>query len=226
MNIDQLLSAGAHQPEVSSTWSDTVCDSEITSRDVTARRHRRAGRRDVIGAAADGGEERALAGAGGRLTRLRLKINSRERQRMHDLNGALDALRDVMPYATATTATSSSSASSVRRLSKMATLLLARNYIVTLQKTVDQMSSLIVELQQQQQQQRSWHEAASTPSSCPQRGAPDSHVTGDVTASFPPNCVSSGTTRRRSSAAESHGLLQIADSHDSSVLSVTANDHQ
>jgi len=100
---------------------------------------------------------------GARLNRLRLKINSRERQRMHDLNAALDALRDVMPYATGT---AGSNSSSVRRLSKIATLLLARNYIVTLQKTVDEMSSLIMELQRQQGQQlgeNSWHQSA-TPS--------------------------------------------------------------
>jgi class B basic helix-loop-helix protein 1/6/7 len=33
------------------------------------------------------------------LQELRLKINSRERRRMHDLNSALDGLREVMPYA-------------------------------------------------------------------------------------------------------------------------------
>jgi class B basic helix-loop-helix protein 1/6/7 len=30
---------------------------------------------------------------------LRSKINRRERTRMHDLNSALDSLREVMPYA-------------------------------------------------------------------------------------------------------------------------------
>ena len=29
----------------------------------------------------------------------RLKINERERRRMHDLNSAMDGLRSVMPYA-------------------------------------------------------------------------------------------------------------------------------
>ena len=63
------------------------------------------------------------------LTDLRLKINSRERKRMHDLNSALDSLREVIPYARNP---------SVRKLSKMATLLLARNYIVMLTKTLDE----------------------------------------------------------------------------------------
>jgi hypothetical protein len=62
------------------------------------------------------------------LTDLRLKINSRERKRMHDLNSALDSLREVIPYARNP---------SVRKLSKMATLLLARNYIIMLTKTLD-----------------------------------------------------------------------------------------
>jgi len=64
------------------------------------------------------------------LTDLRLKINSRERKRMHDLNSALDSLREVIPYARNP---------SVRKLSKMATLLLARNYIVMLTKSLDDM---------------------------------------------------------------------------------------
>jgi len=64
------------------------------------------------------------------LTDLRLKINSRERRRMHDLNSALDSLREVIPYARNP---------SVRKLSKMATLLLARNYIVMLTKSLDDM---------------------------------------------------------------------------------------
>lgn len=62
---------------------------------------------------------------------LRQRINGRERRRMHDLNSALDGLRDVMPpYALGP---------SVRKLPKIATLLLARNYILTLQNTVDEL---------------------------------------------------------------------------------------
>ena len=64
------------------------------------------------------------------LTDLRLKINSRERKRMHDLNSALESLREVIPYARNP---------SVRKLSKMATLLLARNYIIMLTKSLDEM---------------------------------------------------------------------------------------
>ncbi len=68
------------------------------------------------------------------LQQLRLKINSRERKRMHDLNSALDSLRDVMPYA---------HGPSVRKLSKIATLLLAKNYIIMLSTNLAEMKKLV-----------------------------------------------------------------------------------
>ena len=72
---------------------------------------------------------------------VRLRVNSRERQRMHDLNSALDSLRSVMPY---------SHGPSVKKISKMATLLLARNYIVMLNKSLDEMRKLVNELTMKQ----------------------------------------------------------------------------
>nr|XP_061826544.1 oligodendrocyte transcription factor 2 [Nerophis lumbriciformis] len=68
------------------------------------------------------------------LQTIRLKINSRERKRMHDLNVAMDGLREVMPYA---------HGPSVRKLSKIATLLLARNYILMLSSSLDEMKRLL-----------------------------------------------------------------------------------
>ncbi|XP_016422663.1 oligodendrocyte transcription factor 3 [Sinocyclocheilus rhinocerous] len=68
---------------------------------------------------------------------LRLKINGRERKRMHDLNLAMDGLREVMPYA---------HGPSVRKLSKIATLLLARNYILMLTSSLDEMKRLVSEI--------------------------------------------------------------------------------
>ena len=68
------------------------------------------------------------------LQELRLKINCRERRRMHDLNSALDGLREVMPYA---------NGPSVRKLSKIATLLLAKNYILMLTNSLDEMKKLV-----------------------------------------------------------------------------------
>ena len=51
----------------------------------------------------------------------RQTINYRERCRMHDLNSALDDLRKAIPYA---------HGGNVRKLSKIATLLLAKNHIL------------------------------------------------------------------------------------------------
>lgn len=88
--------------------------------------------------------EKGLQNAGNTRTRadlskddlqdLRLKVNSRERKRMHDLNQAMDGLREVMPYA---------QGPSVRKLSKISTLLLARNYILMLSSSLEEMKKLI-----------------------------------------------------------------------------------
>uniref|UniRef100_A0A3Q2DL80 Oligodendrocyte transcription factor 1 n=1 Tax=Cyprinodon variegatus TaxID=28743 RepID=A0A3Q2DL80_CYPVA len=70
---------------------------------------------------------------------LRRKINSRERKRMQDLNIAMDALREVMvPYA--------SSSSSPSQLSKISTLVLARNYILLLGSSLQEMRRLLGEV--------------------------------------------------------------------------------
>ena len=66
---------------------------------------------------------------------LRLRVNARERQRMHDMNLALDALRRAMPYA---------QGPAVKKLSKMNTLLLARNYILLLTRTLDELRRLLI----------------------------------------------------------------------------------
>ncbi|XP_074548676.1 oligodendrocyte transcription factor 4 [Halichoeres trimaculatus] len=70
----------------------------------------------------------------GEMQDLRLKVNSRERKRMHDLNQAMDGLREVMPYA---------HGPSVRKLSKISTLLLARNYILMLSNSLEEMKKLV-----------------------------------------------------------------------------------
>ncbi|XP_019875068.1 oligodendrocyte transcription factor 2 [Aethina tumida] len=69
---------------------------------------------------------------------VRLNINARERRRMHDLNDALDELRGVIPYA---------HSPSVRKLSKIATLLLAKNYILMQANALEEMKRLIAYLQ-------------------------------------------------------------------------------
>lgn len=85
---------------------------------------------------------------------LRRKINSRERKRMQDLNIAMDALREVMvPYVSSPSSASSSSSQSQnpgsapgRRLSKISTLILARNYILLLGSSLQEMRRLLGEL--------------------------------------------------------------------------------
>ncbi|XP_019966482.1 oligodendrocyte transcription factor 1 [Paralichthys olivaceus] len=83
---------------------------------------------------------------------LRRKINSRERKRMQDLNIAMDALREVMvPYASSPSSASSSQshqpgAPPGRRLSKISTLVLARNYILLLGSSLQEMRRLLGEV--------------------------------------------------------------------------------
>lgn len=68
---------------------------------------------------------------------IRLRVNARERQRMHDLNSAMDALRQVMPYA---------QGPAVKKISKMNTLLLARNYIVLLKRSIEDLRRTLAEM--------------------------------------------------------------------------------
>ncbi|XP_068602843.1 oligodendrocyte transcription factor 1 [Brachionichthys hirsutus] len=83
---------------------------------------------------------------------LRRKINSRERKRMQDLNIAMDALREVMvPYASSPSPVPSSQshqpgAPPGRRLSKISTLVLARNYILLLGSSLQEMRRLLGEV--------------------------------------------------------------------------------
>ncbi|KAF8373158.1 hlh-17, partial [Pristionchus pacificus] len=71
---------------------------------------------------------------------VRLNINLRERCRMHDLNEALDDLRAVIPYAHGST---------VRKLSKIATLLLAKNHIIMQSSAIDELRQMVTTLQKQ-----------------------------------------------------------------------------
>ncbi|KAG3263646.1 BHLHE23-containing [Ictidomys tridecemlineatus] len=62
-------------------------------------------------------------------------------RQQHDLNDALDGLRAVIPYA---------HSPSVRKLSKIATLLLAKNYILMQAQALDEMRRLVAYLNQSQ----------------------------------------------------------------------------
>ncbi|XP_028289127.1 class E basic helix-loop-helix protein 22 [Parambassis ranga] len=102
------------------------------------------GRCDMV-LLADGRTVPAGKAEGGKKTKeqkiLRLNINARERRRMHDLNDALDELRAVIPYA---------HSPSVRKLSKIATLLLAKNFILMQAQALDEMRRLVAYLNQGQ----------------------------------------------------------------------------
>lgn len=93
------------------------------------------GRTAVSGAKSEGGKKNKEQKI------LRLNINARERRRMHDLNDALDELRAVIPYA---------HSPSVRKLSKIATLLLAKNYILMQAQALEEMRRLVAYLNQGQ----------------------------------------------------------------------------
>lgn len=123
-------------PYSSPTPSHTDKASSSSSSTTTSRRRRRTSSVTM----------NEIGTTGDDLTDLRLKINSRERKRMHDLNSALDSLREVIPYARNP---------SVRKLSKMATLLLARNYIVMLTKTLDEMRQHLARSYQTKSEQNS-----------------------------------------------------------------------
>lgn len=58
----------------------------------------------------------------------RLESNERERQRMHSLNDAFQSLREVIPHV-----------KMERKLSKIETLTLAKNYIMALTNTICEM---------------------------------------------------------------------------------------
>ena len=92
MNMSRLLSddysKSLYDNLLYDSPSDDVTDDaeghHVTD-DVTTRARRRRRRSAVGGKMAPGGEAQDL----------RLRVNGRERQRMHDLNAALDGLREV-----------------------------------------------------------------------------------------------------------------------------------
>ncbi|XP_064093973.1 class E basic helix-loop-helix protein 23-like [Macrobrachium nipponense] len=88
------------------------------------------------------GPQGALGGNGKKVRQqkhVRLSINARERRRMHDLNDALDELRAVIPYA---------HSPSVRKLSKIATLLLAKNFILMQSNAIEELKRIVTYLNQ------------------------------------------------------------------------------
>jgi class B basic helix-loop-helix protein 4/5 len=99
----------------------------------TSALHSSEGLPTTSGGNSSGGKQKGRQGKA-----VRLNINARERRRMHDLNDALDELRSVIPYA---------HSPSVRKLSKIATLLLAKNYILMQANALDELRRLIAYIQ-------------------------------------------------------------------------------
>lgn len=122
---------------------------------------------------------------------LRLKVNSRERKRMHDLNSALDGLREVMPYA---------HGPSVRKLSKIATLLLAKNYILMLNNSLEEMKKLVSDVYKHDSN-RGHHAPAPPPSAVPPlQRVPSPPQTSSTSTNAHPYPVVPTATRVLSSA--------------------------
>lgn len=113
--------------EDSNSYIDVVSDDGVQAKKEKKEKKENGGRRRKSSYALKGLNPEEIQ-------ELRAKINKRERKRMHDLNSALESLREVMPYA---------KGPSVRKLSKIATLSLARNYIQMLNKSVDEMKQLL-----------------------------------------------------------------------------------
>ncbi|CAG9763182.1 unnamed protein product [Ceutorhynchus assimilis] len=84
------------------------------------------------------GAENEKGGCQKRVKIKRYKANARERNRMHGLNAALDALRRCMPIQT----THSEVNSNPQKLSKIETLRLARNYITAMSQTLHEGRSM------------------------------------------------------------------------------------
>ncbi|MFH4983195.1 hypothetical protein AB6A40_009904 [Gnathostoma spinigerum] len=77
-----------------------------------------------------------------------MNINSRERKRMHDLNDALDELRQCLPC---------SQSPNARKMSKINTLMLASNWIRRLSKMNGELQRQLDELRSQQSSTPNWN---------------------------------------------------------------------
>lgn len=137
------------------------------------------------------------------LQTIRLKINSRERKRMHDLNVAMDGLREVMPYA---------HGPSVRKLSKIATLLLARNYILMLSNSLEEMKRLVSEIYGGSGHHGAFHPSAcgtmAHPGAVPAHPAPSHPVVHHPLLPPVSSASLSGPLSAVSSVRPPHGLLK------------------
>jgi len=102
-------------------------ESEISEGEGPSRKSSRAKRRCLLGGQT--GTRRRKTGLSARERNLRrLESNERERMRMHSLNDAFEQLREVIPHV-----------KMERKLSKIETLTLAKNYIMALTNVICEM---------------------------------------------------------------------------------------
>lgn len=126
---------GYRQPPISSSSTSSSSSSTVSLLPKPAREKPEAPLAEPRGPAPESGSVRADAKEEQQQQQLRRKINSRERKRMQDLNLAMDALREViLPYSAA-----HCQGAPGRKLSKIATLLLARNYILLLGSSLQEL---------------------------------------------------------------------------------------
>ncbi|XP_071807783.1 uncharacterized protein [Asterias amurensis] len=138
-----------YRESCSDSNSSTDSDESKTSRELGATHEGPSSESNTKSGDEIGPHSRRQGGKGGlgikstgkNLKHNRLSINSRERRRMHDLNDALDELRSVIPYA---------HSPSVRKLSKIATLLLAKNYILMQANALEEMKRMVSYVNQSQ----------------------------------------------------------------------------
>lgn len=127
--------------EVDDAVSDISCDKSATGKHAgqdcsdssgsegpsSARKSSRAKRKCMLGPS--GANRRRKSGLSARERNLRrLESNERERMRMHSLNDAFEQLREVIPHV-----------KMERKLSKIETLTLAKNYIMALTNVICEM---------------------------------------------------------------------------------------
>ncbi|XP_075558261.1 basic helix-loop-helix family member dimmed [Dermacentor variabilis] len=127
-NLANDISDGARSDSSSSggqgggTTSDSPPPPAMASPDGATRRRPPP---SAAGAAPTGGRRRRSALSARERNLRRLESNERERMRMHSLNDAFQALREVIPHV-----------AMERKLSKIETLTLAKNYIMALTNVI------------------------------------------------------------------------------------------
>ncbi|CAD5115090.1 DgyrCDS4102 [Dimorphilus gyrociliatus] len=119
----------------------------------------------------------------------RLRVNFRERERMHDLNMALESLRQILPQPT------TSQSGTIKKLSKMATLITARSYILALTRSIEETKRMIEEAQRKKLLS-TIYKTSSTPYCC--RLLSGHSLPATSTTTTPPNTTTIETSTKGS----------------------------